>query len=338
MLYLGRNIQSKEVLKPFSLEELAQSILKDSLGLTPLSNHLRALLNIDRGIYIQKKKSLAYFCISQFKGHQRLTANFKSVEYIVLDFDGISPQQIPDFSKLMTQDKRIVLSFISPSGEGLKVLFKLDKPLYDSKAFHDLAKAFGTAFSQEYDLISYFDQQTLDVTRATFIVPDPSAYYNPQAQPIEIEDYRHIWDSGLFNALEEESGESRLADENGEPVEEAYAKIKTLLNQKKPQVPTPDLSDFWQRFQVKLSETLHPVELAISEIREIQFGIQVKVQHKAGAIAEANVYYGKKGYSVVPSQKGSTDQELNKLLEQLIWMVIKDNRYNMDDHGILRKV
>lgn len=338
MLYLGRNIQSKEELKPISLEELAHCIMHDSLGLGPLSQHLRALLSIDRGIYSQKKKSLAYFCISQFKGHQRLTANFKSVEYVILDFDGISPAQIPHFTKLMTQDKRIVLCFISPSGEGLKVLFKLDKPLYDPKDFHDVAKAFGTAFSQEYELGSYFDQQTLDVTRATFIVPDSAAYYNLEAEPIEIEDYRHIWDSGLFNDLEEGPSETRGEIKKGEPAEDAYSKIKALLNQKKPQAPARHLSDSWQRFQIRLSDTLHPLDLGISELREIQFGIQVKVQHKAGAMGEANVYYGKKGYSVIASQKGNTDRALNKLLEELIWIVIKDNRYSIDDHGILRKV
>lgn len=335
MLYIGTNIRSKEALKPLSEKELYSMVVEDSLGLATILKHLRSLRAIDKGIYNQKKRDLPYFCISQFKSNERHGANFKQVEYVILDFDGIPSEELQSHKDQLKIDPRVFLLFTSPSGSGLKVLFKLDKPLYDAKAFHDLAKAFGSSFSKQYDLWSYFDQQTLEVSRATFICPDPDAFVNYKAQVIAIEDYRHLWDSGLFADFEKETEDDIP---KGEPKGEAFAKIKTLLGQRKAQEPQVCLSDFWLNFRNSLEQSLQEVEIAIKEVREIQYGLQLRFKHKDGPEAELNVYYGKKGYSIVPSRKANTNPDLNRLIEKFIWTIIRKDHFKLDDHGILRKV
>ena len=81
---------------------------------------------------------------------------------------------------------RVVLSFLSPSEDGLKVFFKLKERCYDSGLYSLFYKAFLLEFSKQYVLHQVIDTRTSDVTRACFVSVDPDAYYNPDAVQVDI--------------------------------------------------------------------------------------------------------------------------------------------------------
>lgn len=58
--------------------------------------------------------------------------------------------------------------------------------------------------------------------------------------------------------------------------------------------------------------------LEVLEQMPIQYGVKIMVK-QGYRKAEANVFYGKKGYSIVISPKTGTDKNLNELLHQILF-------------------
>ncbi len=94
-----------------------------------------------------------------------------------LDFDKLTQEQIDDFKNLFRTDSSVLAFFVSPSGNGLKVFFKID----DSPANHTLnmKKLFRYAKSK-WSLPP--DEQCIDLPRLCFMSYDPEAYFNADAE------------------------------------------------------------------------------------------------------------------------------------------------------------
>jgi hypothetical protein len=65
--------------------------------------------------------------------------------------------------------------------------------------------------------------------------------------------------------------------------------------------------------------------IEVVEVRDIGYGKQWSVKHGL-AVGEANVFYGKKGFSVCKSSKRATLEELNELLTDVITVTL----YNLE--------
>jgi hypothetical protein len=117
------------------------------------------------------KKHLDYFTFSgKFK--KRLTESLIEHSGIIcLDFDDINPEEYFDY--ICGQDFTLAC-FRSPSGNGIKVLVKI-QPRLHLQSFAALTKFFETA-----SLI--VDQSGKDITRACFVSHDPQAYFNPDSK------------------------------------------------------------------------------------------------------------------------------------------------------------
>ena len=87
-------------------------------------------------------------------------------------------------ARLVAADDRIFMAFVSPGGDGLKLVFRLDQPCMDPKQFSDFYKAFAHAFGERHGLSAYLDFRTADATRACFLSHDPEAYHDPIAEPV----------------------------------------------------------------------------------------------------------------------------------------------------------
>lgn len=81
------------------------------------------------------------------------------------------------------------MSFISPSEDGLKVMFHLKKNALIPENILFFTNVFYDAFSKTYNLEPLIDFRTCDVTRACFISYDPQIYFNENASPIPMEDF-----------------------------------------------------------------------------------------------------------------------------------------------------
>lgn len=92
---------------------------------------------------------------------------------LILDYD-----KVPDVQALrgiIEVDPRVVLSFISPSGNGLKVVVKI-KQVTDESTYQE----FFNEWAQLYP--EYLDVEGKDISRTCFYGADPDVYYNPDAE------------------------------------------------------------------------------------------------------------------------------------------------------------
>jgi len=120
------------------------------------------------------KNFLPYFTFSGVFT-SRLTENLKKHSgLIVLDFDGLDLERISQlFSDFITIEF-VCACWISPSGNGLKVLVKID-PDQHTQSFFELDDFFAGNFNLE------IDQSGKDVARACFVSWDPNIFYNPES-------------------------------------------------------------------------------------------------------------------------------------------------------------
>ena len=108
--------------------------------------------------------------------------------YICLDFDGYQKQKDMLQDKEMFINNKFVLSvFVSPSGNGLKVLIKIPSDA-------DNHIKYFTSLKTEFDS-TYFDTTSKNISRVCYESYDPLLYYNPNSL---------VWDT-----VEEEEHQER---------------------------------------------------------------------------------------------------------------------------------
>lgn len=139
--------------------------------------------------YERAKKSLPAFTPSaSFKGGRKLEFITQYTQIVVLDIDKLSKEQLTNAKALATQSPYTLAAFISPSGNGLKILVKINSDQSNHKeAFLALQK-----FYEEL-LALPIDKSGKDVTRLCFVSYDTDLYLNENAsifQVISIEDLR----------------------------------------------------------------------------------------------------------------------------------------------------
>jgi len=93
----------------------------------------------------------------------------------MLDFDHVD--NLLELKEVVNKDKYTLSSFISPSGDGLKVLVKIP-PVGNDIDY----KSFYLEIQKYYDVYSKTDDATKDISRATFVSYDPDLYLNQDSE------------------------------------------------------------------------------------------------------------------------------------------------------------
>ena len=204
MISLGKNIQSSsDELQRIAIIDLYNMLLFPDSEMMSTIRQLRIVRNLDKRQYSQQKRRLPYFVCAMFNPSFRAIANFAYTEYFVVDIDHLSEKNI-DLESLrqeLQQDDRVVMLFMSPSEDGLKLLFRLSDRCYDAGLYSLFYKKFVKSFSEQYDLQQVVDAKTSDVSRACFLSHDKDAFYNENAQTIDLQQYLNLEDSTeLFDA------------------------------------------------------------------------------------------------------------------------------------------
>lgn len=324
MLLLGRKIISPaDKLNKISLFDLYQKISRPSNELESIINTLRTILSIDPQKYRKLKTQLPYFCTSIFNPAFRKSDNFASTQYLVLDFDHIAEANIniAELKQRIGDDERVALLFVSPGGNGLKVLFKLSEKCFDKGKYTMFYKLFAKKFSDKYNIMQIIDIRTADVARACFLSVDTDAIYNPVPLPIIISDYINFNNLDEIKFAENIISEINVEDkkkkkEQNEQKENALPddillQIKKKLNpnikvKKKKQIFVPEkLNEVIQKIEEKSNE----VGLKMAVVTNINYGKKIKFE--AGQYwCEINIFYGKKGFSIVKTPKNGSSTEL----------------------------
>jgi hypothetical protein len=105
---------------------------------------------------------------------------------VQVDIDGI--KNADELKTRIVQDQHVLMSFISPSGNGLKIIVPIDGYEYDNlTAYHrHNLKAVCDYYEAKYAVKTDYEA-TKDFTRLLFLSHDANAYYNPNATKFKIE-------------------------------------------------------------------------------------------------------------------------------------------------------
>lgn len=329
----GNNITATaDMLQKVPISYLAQAIKTPKPHVEAQIRQLRIARQLDPKTYSQLKRRLPYIVCGIFNPPYRRKDNLAYTEYFIIDIDHIAQKEL-DIVALRHQlqaDDRVLLSFVSPSADRLKIMFRLDDRCFDANLFSIFYRQFATRFSKQYSLDQVIDTATSDVSRACFISADPDLYYNPSATAITLSHYVDTADTvTLFDTVRSQKAEQKAAASAARHAEvqeaqnidaDVLAQIKARLNpNKRYSAPQRDvyIPAMLRDIEAPLSDYLTECQFSVKQIIHIQYGL--KIQLCAGAQqAEVNLFHGRRGFSIVVSPRRGTSAELNDLARQLI--------------------
>lgn len=283
---------------------------------------LRKLAQLDKTAYRSLKTRLPYVVGSVFEGGKRHTLSFQAAHFFIIDLDDC-PLEDGRLLAQIRQQESVGLAFLSPSGQGLKVFFALDTPCTDVKQFSEAYRTFASRFAQALHLEGSVDMRTSDAARACFLSHDPDVYFNPNALPIQWHAY--LWNTPALSfdqthPLEKQTKEIKIPN----PInEEAYRAVLRKINPHAPvrrekQTHVPNILS---EIEPTVREVCQKYNLELVLVQPLNFGLKFGVK-QATRFAEINVFYGKKGFSVVRSPKIGTDPIIANVLYQAIYELL----------------
>jgi len=160
--------------------------------------------------YNKAKKSLPAFTPSgKFIGGRKLEFLGDYSSFIILDIDKLSAADLQNAKHLANQSEFTFASFISPSGNGLKILVKINSEKANHKEAFLLVQAHYEAI-----LKLEIDKSGKDVTRLCFYSWDENLYLNENSKTFDTQEKEEIQNIVLPTAPEVTKPE---------PIEDQYA-------------------------------------------------------------------------------------------------------------------
>jgi len=245
---------------------------------------------------------------------------------------------VVSLKNLVCRDSRVMMCFVSPSEDGLKILFRLKEKCYDAGVFKVFYKEFVKNFATQYNLTQVLDSVTCDVTRACFMSVDRDAYYNPDAGRVELRAFvdvdnpQEMFDTIHAQKKEEKEAAAKQKQEDiptdKGPDDEAMRRIKELIGSKRQKLqkskPPANVPERVSMIIPGLTEYLSGEGVEVYEVIDIQDAKKLKI--KLGLkLAEVNIFCGKRGYKIVETKRAGTDPELNETVKQLIELYIAEH-------------
>ena len=336
MLQFGLHItQPNDSLQKISVERIYQAIRHPKPQLAQQISRLRLVRTMDDRQYSRLKKQLPYFVCGNFHPPIRRKEHFSAIKYFMVDldhFEEAGKNRLEVMQKLQ-EDPRVVMLFTSPGGDGLKLMFELQEKCFDSGLYSLFYKSFIQSLAAQHQLEKVIDTATHDVTRACFLSVDERAYLNPIVEPVALEAFFNPTDPDAQHRVEKEhkSLEEKAPDQDKKeerPLsDEVLLEIKKKLNpnfrpkKKRNIYVPPELEDIMPEVEKKLSE----VNMSLAGSESINYGKKLKVaagQHWA----EVNVFFGKRGFSVVKTTKSGSNPELADMAHQILYeLLINDS-------------
>ena len=335
MISAGKTITSAaDELVKMDEETLVSRLRNPKSEIASQIRQLRLIIQLDPRQYGSLKRTLPYIVCAHFNPPFRKIENFAYTDRFILDIDKLSAKHIDikNLRERIQRDPRVMMCFVSPGGDGLKVMFCLSERCYDAGRYSLFYKAFARNFSEQYALEQVIDSRTADVSRACFISVDPDAYYNPQAEPIDINAIVSDSDPlGAFDLMKEQQHIDKQQQQqqrqqqteqkiNPDPDNQVMARIKEQLQlQRGDSQPTVKdiivpqvLNDIIEGLQNHIEKT----GLQVEKITNIQYGKKINISLGIKK-AEINLFYGRRGFSIVQTPKAGTNAELSELAADL---------------------
>jgi len=342
MLLLGKNITKiNDPLTPVSVERIYKALQNGQGEVATLQQRLQIIRGIDVNQYRKMKTALPYIVCAHFHPLLRKKENFVYTRRFLVDIDHLSEYDIdmPALKKKLRADSRVELLFVSPGGDGLKVLFTLNEKITDSGYYSMFYKAFCLRFAQDYQLGGAVDVKTSDVSRCCFVSYDAEAYYNAGAEPVEAPVYLPEDNFAALDFLKadikETEKERQLAREEqgtetapgtrelGDSVLNAI-KLKIGQKIKAPRAKHYEQPEELETLMAQVREQLEFAGVQLQKDAAISYGRQVTI--KADKYwAEVNIFYGKKGVRIVGTTKTGSNKALCNMMVELLRSNFENN-------------
>lgn len=339
MISIGQNIrQAGDPLEKITVEALYASIRHPQPAVAALLGRLQAVRSMNENSYKQLKTELPYCVCAIFDPPQRRRESFAYTEYFIIDIDHIRQRGLmfEDVRTLIDSDPRTLLSFVSPGGDGLKVMMRLSERCHDAGLYSTFYKLFVAQLSLKYALGQTVDTKTCDVTRACFLSMDEHAHYNPSAERVVLADYI----DPTFNPAEaldlkrqadkaaKEGDKQRKAEQPIDPPADIVKRIRETLDPRlthQPEKMPPHVPLVLEELLQPLYDFMEERDVTITEVINIQYG--KKLRFLIGQLrAEINLFYGKRGFSVVITPRTGTHPEANQLAQELVWTFLNSRK------------
>lgn len=345
MVSIGKNVTTPgDPLQPVEIKKVYKSILNPGQEVKTLLNRLRQIRAIDPRQYRKLKTRLPYIVCADFRPKIRKKENFLKVSRFIIDIDHLSEFDLSadSLKDQLRKDPFVEMFYVSPSQDGIKVFFKLDQPISDSGYYSVFYKAFCIKFAAAYQLGPALDTKTSDVSRCCFVSHDPDAWYNPEARPVVVSEYLpetgFLELSATLKEVKEHEKEVQVKmkemdiakAEHQTLSDEALTRIKQMVGVR---VRRPSKKEYFQPEELKTIEGV--VETLLNEAgaqllksEPISYGRRLRIGADR-SWAELNVFYGKKGVTVVKTTKTGSNKELASML----YLLLTDYFENYQPHG-----
>lgn len=171
-----------------TFEAITERILDGKQGLGEKTRMCRILAATDPKAYrVYKEKQLPAVTFAGIFPKKQRKAEYLQIHSgdIVIDIDGLTHSQLVDLLAFFAQHPYVKLTFISPSGSGIKLVVSVT-PVPTNDAEHKTAwHACVDFFQNEAEEYGFeIDPSGKDCSRLCFLVQDPQAIYNPNPQKI----------------------------------------------------------------------------------------------------------------------------------------------------------
>lgn len=336
MIRLGKNITAAgDQLYDVALDKVYKALINANGEVASMQRRLQAIRAMDPAQYRKLKVSLPYVVCAQFHPKIRRKENFLFADRFLIDIDHISEHGL-DLGVLrdtFSKDPRVELMFASPSGDGLKILFRIEPRISDPAYYVLFYKAFCLSLENTYKLGAALDHKTFDVSRCCFVSFDPEAYYNPEAEPIDPTSFVSKESMFELDAIEKEAKkiqQSHLAEKK-ELIQDQFSattqelpdgvlsfiKEKTGEKVRKAHGKIYEQPEQLEEIMGQLQQFVSEINGAIESVKPIAYGRQVRIN--SGKIwAEINIFFGKRGVSVVPTTKTGSHREFGKSVSEFL--------------------
>lgn len=334
MFSVGKNITApNDPLIRIDMEKLASIISGRTGNLAPAIEQLRTIYTLDAKKYASLKLGLPYMVCGLFNPPYRKIANFSRTETFILDFDHLAGKELDPVAlkQKLIPDGRVTMAFVSPGGDGLKVLFRLSEPCYDAHLYSIFYKLFARRFAMDCNIEQVLDPRTSDVARACFLSHDPELYYNPEAEPIDMSLF--VNPDNLHETRKIEAEVKKLEREESGAVEKVTMQLpmpllKEIREKLNPNIKLREEKNIIVPAEINLvmqrvTDALAEYGISLVSAENIHYGRKLRVV--LGQVwAELNLFYGKKGFSVVKTPKRGSNEDLADIAHRIVCMVVID--------------
>jgi hypothetical protein len=217
--------------------------------------------------YEKAKKSLPAFTPSgKFSNGRKVDLLAEYSNYIILDIDKLSAADLKNASHLTNQNEFTYASFISPSGNGLKILVKVNSDKVNHKETFLLVQAY-----YENLLKLEIDKSGKDVTRLCFYSYDENLFLNENATVFSSETKQSVLSGNdqLITEIDSENGTSSpllWRGAGGEDFEAIYNHC-IKFTEKKVQYVNGSRNVFVHQLACNMNRKAVPMEAALGFIQ-----------------------------------------------------------------------